>query len=64
MGLNYLYLSVVVFIVMVKAFIVNYIAYTNDVIISYTCHSGLHYNGKNLYDKSIHIQMMLDTDFH
>ena len=28
---------------------------------SYTCHSGLHYNGKSLYDKSIHIQMMLDT---
>ena len=25
---------------------------------------GLHYNGKNLYDKSIYIQMMLDTDFH
>ena len=31
---------------------------------SYTCHSGLHYNGKNFYDKSIHIKMMLDTDFH
>ena len=41
--------------------------YTNDVITSknHTYATVVFItNGKNLYDKSIHIQMMLDTDFH
>ena len=41
--------------------------HTNDVTtakIIHIRHSGLHYIGKNLYHKSIHIQMMIDTWFH
>ena len=66
MSLNYLYLLIVVLIVMVKAFTINYAAYywCYYTKTSCTCHSGLQYNCKNLYDKGIHIQMMLDTDFY